>query len=92
MPPSVPVSSVVAGSDEAVQEAAVPQPWETQEAAPARKATVKKAPPTAKATVEKDTRQGVVLYTKPRTADTAGADAGASLPAGEPAGAVAAGA
>ncbi|MFI9122476.1 hypothetical protein ACIGW0_24330 [Streptomyces bikiniensis] len=40
--------------------------------------------------IEKDTRQGVALYTKPRTADTAGA--GASLSAGEPAEAVAAGA
>ncbi|MFF5639539.1 hypothetical protein [Streptomyces sp. NPDC012825] len=187
MPSSAPVSSVVAGLDEAVREAAVPQPRETREAAPAqraavkkassaKKATVKKASPVKKPTakrakapakktapgktapkkaasstsgaqptlgtlidsllgekflgeplkvseihaelaaahaerstsvqvvrnaleglvkknkVEKDTRQGVALYTKPRTADTADAGTGASAPAGEPAETVTAGA
>ncbi|MET9933135.1 MULTISPECIES: hypothetical protein [unclassified Streptomyces] len=178
MPSSAPVGSVVGGSDEAVQEAAVPQPRETPEVAPAQRAAVKKAPTTKKTTakktspakktatkkakapakktvpgktapkkavgstseaqptlgalidslleekflgeplkvseihaeltaahaerstsvqvvrnaleglvkkggVEKDTRQGVALYTKPRTADVAGAGAGTSVPAGE---------
>ncbi|MGW9436081.1 hypothetical protein [Streptomyces sp. NPDC055607] len=186
MPSSAPVSTVVAGSEEAVQEAGVPQPRETQEVAPAKKATstkkrtttVKKTSPVKKTTpkrakapakkavpaktapkkaagstsgtqtaptlgtlidglleekflgeplkvseihaelaaahaerptsvqvvrnaleglvkknkVEKDTRQGVALYTKPRTADAADAGTGASAPAGEPAAVVAAGA
>ncbi|WP_030221470.1 hypothetical protein [Streptomyces bikiniensis] len=187
MPPSAPAGSVVAGSDEAVREAAALRPRGTREAARGRKATAGKTPPAKKAPtkkapaakkaaakrakaparrttpekatpkkaaggtsgaqptptlgalidslladrflgeplkvsevhaelaaahaerstsvqvvrnaleglvkknrIEKDTRQGVALYTKPRTADTAGA--GASLPAGEPAEAVAAGA
>ncbi|AVI00153.1 hypothetical protein C5L38_34435 (plasmid) [Streptomyces sp. WAC00288] len=42
--------------------------------------------------VEKDTRQGVALYTKPRTADAADAGTGAFAPAGEPAAVVASGA
>ncbi|MFC8270845.1 hypothetical protein ACFUIZ_34790 [Streptomyces cinereoruber] len=185
MPSSAPVSTAVVGSDEAVQEAGVPQPRETQEVAPAKKATstkktttVKKTSPVKKTTpkrakapakktvpgktaskkaagstsgaqtaptlgtlidslleerflgeplkvseihaeltaahaerstsvqvvrnaleglvkknkVEKDTRQGVALYTKPRTADAADAGTGASAPAGEPAAVVAAGA
>ncbi|MGA4980163.1 hypothetical protein ACPCSP_33090 [Streptomyces cinereoruber] len=185
MPSSASVSTVVVGSDEAVQEAGVPQPRETQEVAPAKKAvstkkttTVKKTSPVKKTTpkrvkapakktvsgktapkkaagstsgtqtaptlgtlidglleerflgeplkvseihaeftaahaerstsvqvvrnaleglvkknkVEKDTRQGVALYTKPRTADTADAGTGASTPTGEPAAVVTAGA
>ncbi|MFJ3786790.1 hypothetical protein [Streptomyces sp. NPDC090093] len=53
MPSSAPVSGAADGTNEPVQEAAVPQPRETQEADPAQAAAVRKAPPTKKTAVKK---------------------------------------